>query len=164
MVFPSMLFHHKYTNILNNFPYAVIPQYTKYIPIANTINSNSIVNPLFFFVICCISFGFYKYAIQSRCSCIYWFPFFICNNLFCCNSNRNNYARQVFSKNKKKLLGYSSVLLGILACIAGPIICMGSSLFFGNKGVAIPEFIQIILEDTWIVLVSIDVLRKSKTS
>jgi hypothetical membrane protein len=65
-----------------------------------------------------------------------------------------------FIKEKKAILGYSSVVLGIVAFIFGPLICMGSSLVFGNKGVAIPEFLQIITEDLWILMMSIAMLRK----
>lgn len=67
-----------------------------------------------------------------------------------------------FVKKRQAYLGYSSLILGILAFIFGPIICMGSSILFGDKGVAIPEFIQIVCEDLWITLLGIDILKNKK--
>ena len=64
-----------------------------------------------------------------------------------------------FIKNKLKF-GFTSLILGLIAFVFGPIICMGSSIFFGDKGVAIPEFIQIVLEGIWILLLAIDILKK----
>ena len=68
-----------------------------------------------------------------------------------------------FIDKKKTFLGISSLILGIAAFIFGPIICIGSSMFLNNKGVAIPEFIQIIIEDIWIFIMSIDMFRKEVT-
>ncbi len=65
-----------------------------------------------------------------------------------------------FIKNKNVSLGAASVILGVLAFIFGPIICVGSSLLFGDKGVAIPELLQIMCENIWIVLMSVAVLKK----
>lgn len=65
-----------------------------------------------------------------------------------------------FIKNKIVSLGAASIILGVLAFIFGPIICVGSSLLFGDKGVAVPELLQIICEDVWIVLMSIAMLKK----
>lgn len=61
---------------------------------------------------------------------------------------------------RKVGLGNMSIFLGLLAFIFGPIICFGSSIFLGNKGVAIPELLQILCEGLWVVLMTADMLRK----
>jgi hypothetical membrane protein len=64
-----------------------------------------------------------------------------------------------FIRIKKGFLGYASLGLGAIAFISGPVICMGASILYGDKGVAIPEFIQILSESIWICLLSLDLLR-----
>jgi hypothetical membrane protein len=65
-----------------------------------------------------------------------------------------------FIKRKRSQLGFTSLALGIFAFVFGPVICIGSSLLFGDKGVAIPELAQIVTEDIWIVIIGIDILKQ----
>lgn len=64
-----------------------------------------------------------------------------------------------FLARKNAWLGYSSILLGTLAFIFGPIVCFGSSIIFGNKGVAIPELLQILSEGAWMFIFTVDMLK-----